>query len=62
MFVAKNSNATSFSELVRLWSTLGQFYIEFHAVTKWSERRQNMSFGSNGVDQVHSEIFRHNFI
>jgi hypothetical protein len=28
--------------------------IEFRAVTKWSEMPQNMSFASNGVDQVRS--------
>jgi hypothetical protein len=28
------------------------FFIFFRAVTKRSEMRKNMSFGSNGVDQV----------
>jgi hypothetical protein len=33
-FVAKNSDATLFSELVRLWHQFGQFCIDFRAVTK----------------------------
>jgi hypothetical protein len=53
-FVAKNSDATLFSELVHLWHQFGQFCIDFRAVTKLSELPQNMSFGSNGVDRVHS--------
>jgi hypothetical protein len=54
VFIAQNSNATLFTELVRYWHQFGQFCIDFRAVTKWSEMPQNMSFGSNGVDLVHS--------
>jgi hypothetical protein len=36
-FVAKNSDATLFSELARYWHLLGQFCLNFCAVTKWSE-------------------------
>jgi hypothetical protein len=53
-FVAKNTDATLFRELVRQWRQFGQFCIDFRAVTKWSEMPQNMCFGSNGVDQVRS--------
>jgi hypothetical protein len=53
-FVAKNSDATLFSELVREWHQFGQFCIVFRAVTKRSETPQNMSFGSNEVDRVRS--------
>jgi hypothetical protein len=50
----KNFDATSFSELAHSWHPFGQFCIDFRAVTKWLETPQNMSFGSNGVDQVRS--------
>jgi hypothetical protein len=53
-FVAKNSNATWFSELVRSWHQFGQFCNDFQAVTKRFETPQNMSSVSNGVDQVRS--------
>jgi hypothetical protein len=53
-FVAKNFKSTSFSELVHYWDLFGKFCHDFCAVTKWSETLQNMSFGSNGVDWVHS--------
>jgi hypothetical protein len=53
-FVEKNSDATSFSELVRNWCEFGQFCFNFCAVTIRFETPQNMSFGSNGVDWVHS--------
>jgi hypothetical protein len=53
-FVAKNSNATWFSELVRSWDQFGQFCNDFRAVTKRFETPQNMSPGSIGVDQVRS--------
>jgi hypothetical protein len=53
-FVAKNFESTSFSELVHYWDLFGQFCHDFCAVTKRSETPQNMSFGSNGVDWVHS--------
>jgi hypothetical protein len=53
-YVAKNSDATLFFKLVRLWHQFGQFCIDFRAVSKWSEMPQNMSFGSNGVDRVRS--------
>jgi hypothetical protein len=53
-FVARNSDATLISELVRYWHEFGQFSIDFSAVTKRSETPQNMSFGSNGVDRLHS--------
>jgi hypothetical protein len=49
VLIAKNSDASLFSELMRLWHLFGQFCIDFRAVTKWSE---TMSFGSNRVDQV----------
>jgi hypothetical protein len=39
-FVAKNSDATLFSELVRLWHQFGQFCIDFRAVMKRSETPQ----------------------
>jgi hypothetical protein len=51
-FIANNTDATWFSELVRQWHQFGQFCIDFGAVRKRSEMPQNMSFGSNGVDQV----------
>jgi hypothetical protein len=53
-FVAKNSDATLFTELGHLWHQFGQFLLDFRAVTKRSKTPQNMSFGSNGVDRVHS--------
>jgi hypothetical protein len=53
-FVAKFSNVTSFSELVRKWRMFGQSCIDFHVETKWSEMSQNMSFGSKGADPVRS--------
>jgi hypothetical protein len=53
-FVAKFSDVTSFSELVRSWHPFGQLCIDFRAVTKRSETPQNMSCRSNGVDQVSS--------
>jgi hypothetical protein len=53
-FVAKNSDATLFSELVREWNQFGQFCIVFRAVMKRSEIPQNKSFGSSGVDRVRS--------
>jgi hypothetical protein len=53
-FVAKNSNATSISEFVPYWHMFGQFCNDFRAVTKRSETSQNVSFGSNGADRVHS--------
>jgi hypothetical protein len=53
-FVAKNSDATLFSDLVCQWHLFGQFCHNFHAVTKQSKVPQNMSFGSNLVDRVHS--------
>jgi hypothetical protein len=53
-FVAKNSNVTLFSELVRYWHQFGEFCIDFCAVMKLSETAQNMCFGSNGVDRVRS--------
>jgi hypothetical protein len=53
-FVAKNSDTTLFSELVRYWHQFGQFCIDFRGVTKQSETPQKMSFLSNGADQVRS--------
>jgi hypothetical protein len=53
-FVAKNFEPNSFSELVRYWHLFSQFCINFPTVMKRSEMTQNMSFGSNGVDRVHS--------
>jgi hypothetical protein len=50
--IVKNSDATSFSEVVLKWHQVGQFCIDFCAATKWSEMPQNMSFGNNGLDQV----------
>jgi hypothetical protein len=51
-FVAKFSDVTSFSELVRSWHLFGQLCIDFRAVTKRSETPQNMSCWSIEVDQV----------
>jgi hypothetical protein len=48
----KFSYVTSFSELLRWWHQFGQFCIEFRAVAKRFETPQNISFGSNGVDQI----------
>jgi hypothetical protein len=53
-FVAKDSNATLFSELVREWHQFDLFCIDFGAVTKRSKMPQNMSFGFKGVDPVRS--------
>jgi hypothetical protein len=53
-FVAKNSDATVFSELVCYWREFGKLCIDFHVATKWSGTPQNMSFASNGVDRVRS--------
>jgi hypothetical protein len=53
-FVAKFSDVTSFSELVRKWRQFGQFCIDFGVVMKQFGMPQNMSFGSNGVDQERS--------
>jgi hypothetical protein len=53
-FVTKNSDPTSFSELVRYWWQFGQFCFEFRVVVKLSETPQNLSFGSNGVYRVRS--------
>jgi hypothetical protein len=53
-FVVKISNVTSLNELVLLWLMFGQFCNDFRAVTKRSKTPQNISFGSNGVDQVRS--------
>jgi hypothetical protein len=53
-FVAKNSDAILFSELVCYLHQFGQFCIDFRALTKRSQTPQNISFGSNGVDPVRS--------
>jgi hypothetical protein len=53
-FVARNSDATLFHKLLRQWHEFGQFCIGFRAVTKRSETPQNISFWSNGVDEVRS--------
>jgi hypothetical protein len=53
-FVTKNFDATSFSELERLWHLFGQFCIDFRVVMKRYEAPQNMSFGSNRVDRMRS--------
>jgi hypothetical protein len=45
---------TLFSELVRFLHQFGKFCIDFCAVTKRSETPLNISFGSNGLDWVHS--------
>ena len=54
-FIAKNSNATSWHELLHLF---GLFWTEFHKATKRSQmhsnstkRNKNVSLGSNGVDR-----------
>jgi hypothetical protein len=52
--IVKNSNATSFGELIHLWLQFGQFCFDFRAVTKRSEMPEDMSSGSNGVDWVRS--------
>ena len=48
MFVAKNSDATSWHEL------LHKFGPTVPNATKLYEMHQNVSLGSNGVDRVHS--------
>jgi hypothetical protein len=53
-FVAKNFDANWYSKLVCYYNQFGQFCIDFHAIMKWSETSQNMSFGSNGLDRVRS--------
>ena len=57
-FVAKNSNATSWHELLHLF---GPFCTEFRKATKQSQmhsnstkRTKNVSLGSNGVDRERS--------
>jgi hypothetical protein len=45
-FVAKNSNITSFSELVREWLKFGIFCTDFCGAP------QNVIFGLNGVERV----------
>jgi len=57
-FVAKNSNATSWHELLHLF---GPFCTEFRKGTKWFQMHRNstkrtkfFSLVSNGVDQVRS--------
>jgi hypothetical protein len=50
----QNFDATSFSELVCYWHQFGQLCIDFCVVTKRYETSQNMSFRSNGVDQIRS--------
>jgi hypothetical protein len=50
----QNFDATSFSELVRYWHQFGQHCIDFCLVMKCYETSQNISFRSNGVDQVRS--------
>jgi hypothetical protein len=54
VFIAKFSDVTSFSELVMKWYQFSKFCINYRAVTKRSEMPQNMSFGSNGVDELRS--------
>ena len=53
-FVTKNSDASSWHELLHLLHQFGLFRTEFHAVTKQSKTHQFMSLASNGVDRVHS--------
>jgi hypothetical protein len=53
-FVAKKFDASLFSKFVRSWHLFDQFGIDFPVVTKRSETPENMSFGSNRVDQVRS--------
>src|SRR6185437_10826043 len=56
-FVAKNSDSTSWHELLNLF---GPFCIEFQKATKQSRMHQNstnapnVSLGSDGVDRMHS--------
>ena len=50
-FVAKNSNVTSWHELLNLFDP---FCTEFRKATKLSRMHPNVSLGSNGVDRVHS--------
>jgi hypothetical protein len=51
-FVAKNSDATLFYELVHHWHLFVLFRTTVRGVTQCSETPKNMSLGSNGVDRV----------
>ena len=61
VFVAKNSDASSWHELLHLLHQFGLFRTEFHAVTKkiqnapkYYKTNQYMILGSNGIDWVRS--------
>jgi hypothetical protein len=69
VFVAKNFDATSFSELVCSWSQFNQFCIDFCAVMKRSEtppkyefrvqwRRSGASVAKNSDATLFSEFVR----
>jgi hypothetical protein len=59
----KNSDATSFSELVRLWQQFGPFCADFRAVTKRYEMPQNMSLGpKDWIGRFHCENCKCNFV
>ena len=58
-FVAKNSNATLWLELLHLLQQFVPFSTEYRKATERSQMHpntteQNKSLGSNGVDRVHS--------
>ena len=52
MFVAKNSDATSWHERFHYFGPFCLSLVRQHNGPKWYETRQNMSLGSNGVDRV----------
>ena len=61
VFIAKNSDATSWHEHLHWLHQFFPFWTEYHKMTKWSqmhpkhyETHQNMRLRSNGVDQVRS--------
>ena len=51
MFIAKNSDATSWHELLHYFRP---FCTEFRKENKWPRMPQNVGFGSNGMDRLHS--------
>ena len=51
VFIAKNSDATSWHELLHYFRP---FCTEFRKENKWPRMPQNVGFGSNGMDRLHS--------
>ena len=61
VFIAKNSDATSWHEHLHWLHQFFPFWTEYHKMTKWSqmhpkhyETHQNISLGYNGVDWMQS--------